>query len=184
MANYIQRIRTESGDLQIDYKALANLPQPDPTLSKEGSFADAKAIGDKINLIFDELTSQGSSIPTSVIKSVNGVKPDVSGNVVLKASDVDALPSTYTHVKSIGGQTGDVALISGAGISVENTTITNTGVRSVTTGSSNGTISVNANGSTSDVFVKGLGSAAYTNSDQYMPNFTFSLSGGTLYINT
>lgn len=49
MAQYVQRIRTESGDLQIDYQALANLPKSDPTLSQEGSFADAKATGDTIN---------------------------------------------------------------------------------------------------------------------------------------
>lgn len=49
MAQYVQRIRTESGDLQIDYQALANLPKSDPTLSQEGSFADAKVTGDTIN---------------------------------------------------------------------------------------------------------------------------------------
>lgn len=48
MAEYITRIRTESGDMQIDYKALANLPKPDSTLSQSGEFAEAKAIGERI----------------------------------------------------------------------------------------------------------------------------------------
>jgi hypothetical protein len=49
MPQYITRIRTESGDRQIDYDALANIPQPDITLSKAGKFADAQATGDAIN---------------------------------------------------------------------------------------------------------------------------------------
>ena len=40
-------------------------------------------------------------------------------------------------------------------------TITNSGVRSISTGATNGTISVNTNGSSAEVAVKGLGSAAY-----------------------
>ena len=45
--------------------------------------------------------------------------------------------------------------------------VSNDGVRSIASGSSNGTISVNTNGTTSDVAVTGLGSAAYTNSSAY-----------------
>ena len=44
---------------------------------------------------------------------------------------------------------------------------TNSGVRSVAPGSSNGTISVNTNGAIANVAVKGLGSAAYTASTAY-----------------
>ena len=45
--------------------------------------------------------------------------------------------------------------------------VSNDGVRSIASGSSNGTISVNTNGTTSDVAVTGLGSAAYTDSSIY-----------------
>lgn len=45
--------------------------------------------------------------------------------------------------------------------------VSNNGVRSITSGSSNGTISVNTNGTTADVAVTGLGSAAYTDSSAY-----------------
>lgn len=55
----------------------------------------------------------------------------------------------------------------GTGISLSGTTFSNSGVRSIATGSSNGTISVNTNGSTANVAVKGLGSAAYTASTAY-----------------
>lgn len=45
--------------------------------------------------------------------------------------------------------------------------VSNDGVRSIASGSSNGTISVNTNGTTADVAVTGLGSAAYTESNSY-----------------
>lgn len=45
--------------------------------------------------------------------------------------------------------------------------VSNDGVRSIASGSSNGTISVNTNGTTTDVAVTGLGSAAYTDSNAY-----------------
>ena len=53
------------------------------------------------------------------------------------------------------------------GIGLSGTTFYNSGVRSITTGTSNGTISVNTNGTASNVAVKGLGSAAYTASTAY-----------------
>lgn len=62
----------------------------------------------------------------------------------------------------------------GTGLSVSNGKISNSGVRSISTGSTNGTISVNTNGSSAEVAVKGLGSNAYT-STSYLP-----LSGGTM----
>lgn len=59
------------------------------------------------------------------------------------------------------------SLSAGTGISVSGNTITNSGVRSVTTGGTNGTIKVNTNGTESEVAVKGLGTAAYTASTAY-----------------
>lgn len=55
----------------------------------------------------------------------------------------------------------------GTGISLSGTTFSNSGVRSIATGSSNGTISVNTNGTSANVSIKGLGSAAYTASTAY-----------------
>ena len=49
----------------------------------------------------------------------------------------------------------------GNGISISGTTIHNSGVRSIATGTANGTISVNTNGTSADVAVKGLTDVAF-----------------------
>lgn len=53
------------------------------------------------------------------------------------------------------------------GITLTGTNFTNSGVRAVAGGTANGTISVNTNGTSADVAVTGLGSAAYTESTDY-----------------
>lgn len=55
----------------------------------------------------------------------------------------------------------------GTGISLSGTTFSNSGVRSIATGTTNGTISVNTNGTSANVAVKGLGSAAYKNTSAF-----------------
>lgn len=55
MAQYVTKIRTEQGDMQIDYTALANLPKSDTSLSESGKFADAKVVGTKIQQINDDI---------------------------------------------------------------------------------------------------------------------------------
>lgn len=83
---------------------------------------------------------------------------------------------TYTLGKSVSStaKLTDTTYSAGAGITLSGTTFSNSGVRSIATGSSNGTISVNTGGTTADVAIKGLGSNAYT-STSYLP-----LSGGTI----
>lgn len=55
----------------------------------------------------------------------------------------------------------NTAYAAGTGIGLSNTTFYNTGVRSIATGSTNGTMAVNTNGTVVDVPVKGLGALAY-----------------------
>ena len=64
--------------------------------------------------------------------------------------------------EAIHASTADYATNAGTAVYVTN------GVRSIATGTANGTINVNINGSTSDITIKGLGSAAYTNSTAYI----------------
>lgn len=56
-----------------------------------------------------------------------------------------------------------------ADVSTDKITINNAGVREIATGSVDGTISVNTGGTSTNVAVKGLGSAAYTSSSSYAP---------------
>ena len=89
-----------------------------------------------------------------------------NGNTTIELTDTN---TTYT---------------AGDGLSLSGTTFSNNGVRSIATGTTNGTISVNTNGNISNIEVYGLKSAAYTNSSDYAAaSHTHSylpLSGGTL----
>ena len=71
-------------------------------------------------------------------------------SVVLTAGDGISITDNSVPITTIGGRT-----------------ITNTGVTSVFQGTTNGTINVTTNGSTSAVAIQGLGSAAYTASTAY-----------------
>ena len=64
------------------------------------------------------------------------------------------------------GGGGGTSYTFGAGLSLDTSTntVTNSGVRSVATGTTNGTISVNTNGATIDIPVNGLGAMAYKSS--------------------
>ena len=98
------------------------------------------------------------SLPTASSSTKGGVK--IGSNLSMNGEVLNATNTTYTGSD---------------GITLTGTNFTNSGVRSITTGSSNGTISVNTNGTSADVSVKGLGSAAYTSSTDYL-----KLTGGTL----
>lgn len=67
------------------------------------------------------------------------------------------------------------------GLSASGTTVSNSGVRSVATGTSNGTISVNTNGTAANVAVKGLGTAAYTAATNYVAKAGDTMTGA-LYV--
>lgn len=73
------------------------------------------------------------------------------GTITINGVAVDLYCQTNTDTKYSPG----------AGITISGTTISNSGVRSVASGSANGTIAVNAGGTSANVAVKGLASAAY-----------------------
>ncbi|MBD9060688.1 MAG: hypothetical protein EGR45_01525 [Ruminococcaceae bacterium] len=90
-----------------------------------------------------------SDIPTTL--PANGGNADtVNGHTV--NADVPA-NAKFTDT--------DTKYSAGTGISISGTTISNSGVRSVASGSANGTISVNTGGTAANIAVKGLASAAY-----------------------
>lgn len=93
-------------------------------------------------------------------------------NVENKSSATIRSEITKTDVTNALGYTpptADTTYREGAGILITNHTINNSGVRTIATGTTNGTISVNTNGTSTEVAIKGLGTAAYTASSDYAP---------------
>lgn len=99
-------------------------------------------------------------------------------------SGATTVTSDANGVITISSTDTNTTYSAGTGISLSGTTFNNSGVRSISTGSKNGTISVNTNGTSKEVTVKGLGSAAYTDSTDYAAaSHTHSylpLTGGTI----
>lgn len=113
MANSIDKIQTSSGYVTFNYNALDNLPQSDTSLTKNGSFADAKAVGDRIAVLTNEvkgsnynsritalediLTKNGLSATTNISSIINNV--DSQGK---RISSLESLTSDETgHGKNI-----------------------------------------------------------------------------------
>ena len=86
---------------------------------------------------------------------------------LVAGTNVTLTPDTNGDSITITAKDTNTTYSAGTGISLSGTTFSNSGVRSITTGTSNGTISVNTNGTAENIAVKGLGSAAYTSSTAY-----------------
>ena len=124
------------------------------------------------------------TLPNATASVLGGVK--VGSNISVSSGTISLTKANVTAALGYTPPTSDTntTYSAGIGISLSGTTFSNSGVRSIATGSSNGTISVNTNGTSANVAVKGLGSAAYTASTAYAAaSHTHSylpLSGGTL----
>lgn len=153
------------------------------TLDALDGYVGDKKVSDAIDEVFDNAITN-LSVSGKVITYTKG--DGSTGTITTQDTDTQYTHPTTSGNKHIpsGGSSGQILRWSadgtatwgadnnttysaGTGISFSGTTINNSGVRSVATGSANGTISVNTNGTSVDVAVKGLGSAAYTASTAY-----------------
>ena len=98
-------------------------------------------------------------------------------SIGVNSSMRDAVGATSLNFKNGSG----ISLSIGAGKNEDyDITITNAGVRSITSGSTNGTISVNTNGTSNEVAIKGLKSAAYTDESSYIKSISIETVSGNL----
>ena len=79
MATYIQGIQTSVGVVKYDYNYLANLPESDMTLSKQGAFADALVVGRKLTQLgadVDKLKESMTAVQinTSLLSMTNNIE--------------------------------------------------------------------------------------------------------------
>ena len=113
----IKAIRTNEGDLPVDYEFLANKPSSDTTLTKSGSFADSKAVGDQIKNINNTIREiQGGDALAGI--TING--KNLSTNPVLTAIDVGAAETAHKH--DVADITSGVLPIDKGGIGANNGT--------------------------------------------------------------
>lgn len=85
---YVTKVRTKNGDKQIDYTALANLPEPDATLTKAGSFADSKAVGDALN-------KKANSTDLATLEG------DLSADIINVQNSISSFQLTYVTSKGL-----------------------------------------------------------------------------------
>ena len=103
---------------------------------------------------------------------MKGATSSASGTHGLVPAPTSSQRGQYLRGDGTWSTPTDTTYTAGTGISISGAQISNTGVRAIGPGSTNGTISVNAGGTTTDVAVKGLGSSAYTASTDYLPAST------------
>ena len=134
------------------------------TIQKNGttvdSFTTNASSGKTINITVPTTASDVGALPdTTVIPTVNNPTITITQGGVTKGSFTLNQSSGDTIALDAGG--GGGSYTAGDGIDITSNVISNTGVRSVSTGTNNGTISVDTNGTSAEVSVAGLGSAAF-----------------------
>ena len=166
-----------------DINALTDYVKPDTTSAIEDSDTLNEALG-KLEAALDTKQNTGDYLtPESVLDATK-----LSGTIPEECytDTVYIHPTTpgNKHIPS-GGEEGQILRWSADGvaewgndyntqytasdgITLENGNFINSGVRDISTGTTNGTINVNVNGVVSGIPVYGLGSAAFTESTDYL----------------
>ena len=146
------------------------------TLSPSAS-GDSITIAATDTTYSDATTSAAGLMTAAMVTKLNGIAtgankyshPTTSGNKHIPSGGSSGQILRWSADGTAAwGADNNTTYTAGAGIDVSSSNvISNSGVRSISTGTSNGTISVNTNGTSANVSVKGLGSAAYTASTAY-----------------
>lgn len=113
MAESILKIHTQNGDIPVGYPGLADKPIADKTLSKEGAFADSKAVGDKFKEVKAETNSLKEDLSVITDTETKTETHNIEQNVI-KTSNYyywNGKPNTntdyfYAHLDNL--QEGDI----------------------------------------------------------------------------
>lgn len=160
MAESILKIHTQNGDVPVGYPGLADKPISDKTLSKEGAFADSKAVGDKFKEVKTETDSLKEDLSNKITKfyasnqgethitdSDNGKIQDMMlyGK---QSQDGTPTPENPVEIKSVVNPTVKVC-----GKNLLNATLQTTTVNGVTcTANGDGTYTLNGTATTITTF--------------------------------
>lgn len=125
-----------------------------------GETASTAYPGNKGKIAYDHAMKHGAKFGTGTNNAQVGFYKFVTNE---EGHVTNAVPVTATDITDLGITGGDTTYTAGTGISITGGSIANAGVTAVAEGTANGTVAVTTNGSTSNVNVHGLGSAAYVN---------------------
>lgn len=96
MAESILKIHTQNGDVPVGYPGLADKPISDKTLSKEGAFADSKAVGDR----FKEVNAETDSLKEDLSNKITKFYASSQGETNLADSDNGKIMDMMLYGKS------------------------------------------------------------------------------------
>ena len=135
------------------------------TITGKPTFARVATSGNYNDLTNKPTIPAAYSLPTASSSTLGGVK---IGNGISISSGKISVNLTKSMVTTALGYTPptsdtNTTYSAGTGISLSGTTFSNSGVRSIATGTANGTISVNTGGAVANVAVAGLNTGAYQN---------------------
>lgn len=119
-------------------------------------------------------------LPTASSNNLGGIK--IGDNLTISNGVVSGKPGTITSITLKAGEGISLDTDNTAITSSGTRTITNSGVRSISESATNGYISVNTNGTTTQVFVHGLGDRAF-DSTTYLATSTKGAANGVAPLN-
>ena len=161
--------------------ALANAATAQSTANEAKGIAEQKTTMAEVTTVLNDYATKEYA-DTAETDAINAAKGYTDGQIALLLDNPDtdinsikelsaAIKENDTAIDALNTIAGtkvskETKVIAGTGLSgggalSGDITLTNTGVRSIATGSTNGTISVNTNGTSANVAVAGLGTAAY-----------------------
>ena len=154
----IPKVSSSSAGVAPKGAAVSTQSQSTKFLREDGSWAAPSY--PTVNNASLTLKGAGTTVTTFTANASTNQSLDI-----VAGTNVTITPDATNHKITIAS----TAYSANNGVGLSGTTFYNSGVRAVSTGSANGTISVNTNGISDNVAVKGLGSAAYTASTSYVP---------------